>query len=63
MAIYGNNRNITLFFVSSYQNGDQKGAATAATMISLSHVAQPDGSPPLDDYDPHLHRNVKSPTT
>jgi proton-coupled amino acid transporter len=47
----------------NHQNGDQKSAATAVTMISLSHVPQPDGSPPLDDYDPHLHRNVKSPTT
>ena len=51
------------FFGPSHQNGDQKGAVTAVTMISLSQVTQPDGSPPLDDYDPHLHRNVKSPTT
>ncbi|PNF20534.1 Proton-coupled amino acid transporter-like protein CG1139 [Cryptotermes secundus] len=45
------------------ENGDHKGAAAGGAMISLPQVHYLDGSQPLDDYNPHLHRNVETPTT
>jgi hypothetical protein len=39
------------------------GAAPGDGAISLPPLQPPDGSQPLDDYNPHIHRNVETPTT
>ncbi|XP_069701054.1 proton-coupled amino acid transporter-like protein CG1139 [Periplaneta americana] len=47
-------------YKSRQLNGDQKGTQSGVAMITLSGS---DGSPPLDDYNPHQHRKVEHPTT